>query len=191
MKWFFNRCSRQRRNLSLLASGLLSERKRGEVKNHLTACADCQKYIAEIKATIQPLVAWEKHFARVAPAPAIQMRWTKAIHAADRSESLARFSPRIFLDECWRQLIWPSRRIWAGLAAAWLLILVANLNLKTGGPHLVATSSPVSTDFIMAWREQEKMMAELIERSESKSTAPPKRYVPQPRSERHEDYFTI
>jgi hypothetical protein len=91
----------------------------------------------------------------------------------------------------WRELIWPARRIWAGLATAWMLILIANLNFRAGTPRITATTSPHSADFIMALREQEQVMAELTERPESKAAAPPKPFVSQPRSERRDEFFTI
>jgi len=84
----------------------------------------------------------------------------------------------------WCELIWPARRIWTGLAAAWLLILVANLHLSAGSPRMAAATSLRSADFILAFREQEQVLAELTDRAEPKVVEPPKQFVPQPRSER-------
>ena len=82
----------------------------------------------------------------------------------------------------WRELIWPSRRIWTGLAAVWVFILMVNLNLKVSGPRAIVTNSS-SADFMMAFREQEQVLAELTGRLEPKVAEPKKQFVPQPRSE--------
>ena len=91
----------------------------------------------------------------------------------------------------WHELIVPARRVWAGLAAVWLLILLANLRLDAGAPRMTATNSGHSADFMMALREQEQAMAEWTGRSESKAVEPPKPFLPQPRSERRGEFFTI
>jgi anti-sigma factor RsiW len=191
MKWFLNRCRRERQNLCLLASGAISEQQAAETRNHLAACAGCQKYYAEIKATALPLTTWEKHFEHIEPRPAVQMRWANAVKSADKRKSVSLFSPRIVVLECWRQLIWPSRRIWSGLAAVWLLILIANLNFHASTPRMMATTLPRSADFIMAFREQEQVLLELTDRSDAKAVSPPTRSAPRPRSERHSRFFTI
>ena len=191
MKWFLNRCRRQRQNLCLLASGVLAKQEVAENENHLAACSGCRKYYAEIKMTALPFATWENHFEQIEPRPAVQVRWAKAIESAGRRKSISTLSPKVALLECWRELIWPARRIWIGLATAWVLILAVNLNLKSGGPNMSATKSSGSADFIMALREQEQVMAELTERPEPKAVEPPRQFVPQPRSERRREFFTI
>jgi hypothetical protein len=91
----------------------------------------------------------------------------------------------------WRELIWPARRIWAGLAATWVLILLVNLDLMAGMARMTAASSPRSSDFIMALREQKQMIAELTEPPTPNLAEPPKPFIPQPRSERHGELFAI
>jgi anti-sigma factor RsiW len=191
MKWFLNRCRRNRASLCLLASGVLSEQETAEIERHLATCPGCRKFYAEIKMTTLPFATWEKRFEHIEPRLAVQMRWTNEIKSADRRNSIALFSPRAVLLECWRQLIWPSRRIWSGLAAVWLLILIANLDFHASTPRMMATTSPRSADFIMAFREQQQVMAELTDHADVKAIEPPTQFVPRPRSEWHSRLFTI
>jgi hypothetical protein len=55
----------------------------------------------------------------------------------------------------WRELIWPSRRIWTGLAAIWILIFIFNFSQRDPS-ELLARKTPTPT---------------------------PKPFLPQPRSE--------
>lgn len=191
MKWFLNRCRRQRQNLCLLASGVLAKQEVAEIENHLAACSGCRKYYAEIKMAALPFANWEKRFEQIEPRPAVQAHWAKAIESAGRRKSISPLSPKVVLLECWRELVWPSRRIWSGLAAVWLLILIANLNFRVGTPRMTATTSLHSADFMLALREQEQVMAELTDRSNAKVVEPPTRFVPRPRSDWHSGFFTI
>jgi hypothetical protein len=57
----------------------------------------------------------------------------------------------------WRELILPARRVWTGVAAAWIVIAV--LNLKTSeGPQPARTASPAPTPEIMAALEEQKRL---------------------------------
>ena len=42
---------------------------------------------------------------------------------------------RAALRKAWVELIWPSRRAWAGIAAVWLVVLAANLDMKATSPR--------------------------------------------------------
>jgi hypothetical protein len=90
----------------------------------------------------------------------------------------------------WRELIWPCRRIWAGLAVVWLVIVAANVSL-VDHPRTVATKSPrPSVEMILAFWRQERSLGELIDRRPSPPVAPPKPAVPQPRSQRHTEFLS-
>jgi hypothetical protein len=83
----------------------------------------------------------------------------------------------------WRELIMPSRRIWAGLAAAWVLILAVNLALRD--PAQPATITKASVPAIMSFQEQQKLLnALLADRSLPGDVDRPKAFLPRPRSER-------
>jgi hypothetical protein len=84
----------------------------------------------------------------------------------------------------WQELIFPSRRIWAGLACAWVVIAV--LNLASSEPtttEVVSRTKPPSHEEMRVLIEQRRMLAQLIgPLSEPAYTQ--KRAAPGPRSER-------
>jgi hypothetical protein len=83
------------------------------------------------------------------------------------------------------ELVWPSRRIWAGLAAVWILIFAVNFSMRDHSP-IVAWKSPPTTETIMAWRQQERLLVELIGSSGPAEAERPKIFTPKPRTERME-----
>jgi hypothetical protein len=195
MKRFANPCRRHRESLGLLASGLLSGPERTGIENHLNECADCRAYLDEMKALTAPLTAWEKHFENVEVSASARLRWARAVATAGECNSRPGFTPKNILLECWEQLIWPVRHIWAGLTVIWLLILGANVDFQSGLPRMTATASSRSADFMGVLQEQEQMMAELNGQKESTAAAPPveprKRPGSRPHSEWHSWYFSI
>jgi hypothetical protein len=83
----------------------------------------------------------------------------------------------------WRELILPSRRIWAGLACAWVVIVALNLTSSEPAPQVVSKARPPTREEIQALIEQRRMLAQLIgPLSEPANTQ--KRTSPGPRSER-------
>jgi hypothetical protein len=83
----------------------------------------------------------------------------------------------------WRELIWPCRRIWAGLAAVWILIFVFNFSQRDPSELMARKAPPPSPEMILAFRQQQRLLAELIGPSETRTAEPPKSLLPQPRSE--------
>ena len=86
-------------------------------------------------------------------------------------------------NKLWLELVWPSRRIWAGLAAVWILICIFNFSQRDPAERLARKSPPPSPEMILTFRQQEKLLAELIGPNEPQAAAPPKPFSPQPRSE--------
>jgi hypothetical protein len=84
-------------------------------------------------------------------------------------------------NKLWQELVWPSRRIWAGLAAVWIGILIFNFSQRDNSP-VMAMKSP-SPQMILSFRQQEKLLAELIGPNEPVVAEPPKTVAPRPRSE--------
>jgi hypothetical protein len=97
-----------------------------------------------------------------------------------RFTSWVLYFPRDF----WCQMIWPARRIWTGLAATWLLLLVANLSLRTGTPQRTAAISSNSYGFVLSVREQEQLLGEFNEPLAPKKAERPQPSLPQPRTDR-------
>jgi hypothetical protein len=86
----------------------------------------------------------------------------------------------------WRELIWPARRVWAGLAVVWLLILAVNVSMRDHSEIKVAKSTP-SPEVIMAFRQQQQLLNELIGPDDPPVAEAPKTYSPRPASERRRE----
>jgi hypothetical protein len=79
--------------------------------------------------------------------------------------------------------LWPSPAAWAGVAAVWLVILVLNLaagDTWTASTKAAAVSSP---RVLLAIREQNRVLSELIGPEEPAVQKPAKPPVSRPRSE--------
>ena len=91
----------------------------------------------------------------------------------------------------WRELIWPCRRIWAGLAAIWILIFVFNLSQRDPSELMAKKLPPPSPEMILAFRQQQRLLAELIGPNETRAAEPAKPFLPQPRSEGRIEIFMV
>ncbi len=91
-------------------------------------------------------------------------------------------------NKLWLELIWPCRRIWAGLAAVWILIFAVNFSQRDPS-EMMARKSP-SPEMIMAFRQQEKLLAELIGQNEPQAAERTKTFSPRPSSERSFETLT-
>jgi hypothetical protein len=94
-----------------------------------------------------------------------------------------RHGPWRWLTVPWRELIWPCRRIWAGLAAVWIIVLAVNLSLGDRSSAVAHQASAPSPEMMLAFWRQEQFLAELIEPRPPRPAAPPKPALPQPRSQ--------
>ena len=83
----------------------------------------------------------------------------------------------------WRELIFPCRRIWAGLATTWILIFGFNFAQRDPAELLARKSPPPAPLMILTFRQQERLLTELIGPNEVQAVAPTKPFLPQPRSE--------
>jgi hypothetical protein len=83
----------------------------------------------------------------------------------------------------WRELIFPCRRIWAGLAAVWILIFIVNFSQRDGSQTMMAKSAP-SPEMILTFRDQQKLLNELLaDRLLLMDAERPKTFSPKPRTE--------
>jgi hypothetical protein len=101
----------------------------------------------------------------------------------DADERRSQTAATRILETFWRELIWPSRQIWTGLAAVWILILIFNFSQRDPAGMMARKSPPLSPEMILTFRQQERLLAELIGPNEPQAVAPPKPFLPQPRSE--------
>jgi hypothetical protein len=81
----------------------------------------------------------------------------------------------------WREWLWPCPQAWAGLAAAWVLILA--LNAATRDPVQVAKTAKTASapELLIALKEHRRLLAELI--GTPTVLEPTKTLQPRPRSE--------
>ncbi|HEY9508641.1 MAG TPA: hypothetical protein VIV82_02140 [Verrucomicrobiae bacterium] len=97
---------------------------------------------------------------------------------------------RVFVT-LWNELILPARRIWTGFAFIWLILAAINLAQSKGSPRMEAKSKPVSTETLLAWREQERILADLSGWTESRDAEKRKSFTPKPRSEREDRWCVV
>jgi hypothetical protein len=82
----------------------------------------------------------------------------------------------------WRQWLWPCPRAWAGLAVAWVIILLLNLTTPDPRPHLARGASPVTFQSLALL--QQRTLA--ITQSLPPTDDPPADALPTPPSPRSE-----
>ena len=82
-----------------------------------------------------------------------------------------------------RELVWPCRRTWAALAAVWIALFIFNASQRDKSELAARKLPPPSPEAIMAWRQQEKLLAELIGPSAPGDVERRKIFLPKPRTE--------
>jgi anti-sigma factor RsiW len=178
MKWFRNPCAERRESLSLLASGVLPEPEAAALKTHLAECNECRLYFNDLNATIAPLAGWEKHFSQIEPNPATQQRWFQEL-GRDRSPSGPVASARRpyhrnaagtegcsttgnWLLKLWLELVWPCRRTWAGLSAVWAALIVFHAAQSGTQETTLAAATMPTPETRVAFREQQRLLVEIL-----------------------------
>jgi hypothetical protein len=105
---------------------------------------------------------------------------------ATREQSLLAFMVAGLRNGCnplWRELVWPCRRIWTGLAVIWILIFAVNFSQRDRTPAALAKSTPTA-GMMMTFRDQQKMLNELFaDRSLPAEAERPRIFSPKPRTE--------
>ena len=87
----------------------------------------------------------------------------------------------------WRALIWPSPRGWAALAGAWVMVAIIQLTMPSGGSSKIAPAAVVSAGAVEAWREQQRLLAELF--PQERRVEPPKAVPLRRRTERESSHY--
>ena len=85
-----------------------------------------------------------------------------------------------------QELVWPCRRTWAGLAAVWVALLIFNVSQRDPSELAARKLPPPSPEAILAWRQQERLLAELIGPSVPGDADRRKIFLPKPRTENTE-----
>jgi anti-sigma factor RsiW len=187
MKWFSN-CAWNRQRLCLLAAGVLPESEQASITEHLAGCPECRNYYAEIKAVTMPLANWPQTIAPFEPSSAARDRWRRAVRTAGHRGAASPHTNR--LPPWWLEVFWPHRRIWAGLAAIWVGILMGNLSLHERFPVLASKTSPSAQDIATAFKDRQILLSEVLANHTlplpPPETEPRKSYPIKPRTQRVE-----
>ncbi len=86
-------------------------------------------------------------------------------------------------------LLWPNPRAWAGLAAAWLVVLGLNFAAHEPARSQAASQAvPPSPQMRELLRQQEQLLAELIGPMDDTIADHPKPAAPQPHSQLREQF---
>jgi len=88
-------------------------------------------------------------------------------------------------------LLWPSPKAWASLAAVWLLLLIVNASTSDRSIAAGRALPRPAPERLMAWREQERLLTELLGTREMPAAEKTKPAPPSPRSERHTEFLII
>ena len=87
------------------------------------------------------------------------------------------------LTRFWQELFWSCRRTWISLAVVWVALLLINLSQREPASSR-GRQSPPSPMTMMAFRDQEALLQELLaDRTPPVEAVPTRPFEPKPRSE--------
>jgi len=95
---------------------------------------------------------------------------------------------RSVLQLIWYELFLPSRRIWTGLTAIWIVILAVNFSMRDQSGVTMAKST--TPEMVQSFKQQQQLLAQLIGPSDPTVAEPPKSYTPRPSSQRFPEMLT-
>jgi hypothetical protein len=98
-------------------------------------------------------------------------------------------SPMVVAMKLWQELVWPCRRIWAGMAVVWVVVLVLCLGAREQKTAVTENAPPPTADVMMALKEQRQMMAQLLDAAPPETITRPR--IPGPRSEWRQTITTV
>jgi hypothetical protein len=117
--------------------------------------------------------------------------WRAEILDAVSAPSAIHHSPFTIHAPWWRELLWPNPAAWAGLAAAWVVILALNLASSEKNNPDSATSPAPSPEVLQALIQQRQLFAELIRSGDLPPMERPRLFLPRPRSESAPAFVTV
>jgi hypothetical protein len=110
---------------------------------------------------------------------------------ADTAPARRSISLHSLAQSFWREVIIPSRHLWTGLAAIWVLIIIANLDFHYAAPRFTASISPAEARNFMSIREQENIITAFNTLPDPAPAEPPKSRATQPRTELRNEFLII
>lgn len=113
-------------------------------------------------------------------AEVLRQQWARS---AEPAPSRGRNLIAVAAEKLWAELIWPCRRVWAGLAVVWIVLL--GVQLDTPWSPEAAPRVTSSADLAAALEQRRQLLAELF-RPPPPPAEPPKR----PPQARAPDHFT-
>lgn len=84
----------------------------------------------------------------------------------------------------WRELIFPCRRTWTGLAAVWVMLYLINLGQRDQTYDSVRKQSSAAAETLLVWRQQERLLAEWAESPRAIEAVPRLPSASRPRTDR-------
>ena len=88
-------------------------------------------------------------------------------------------------------LLRPQRAAWAGLGAAWAIIITLHLATVESPKTTFTTAAPVTPETLQVLKQQRLLYAELVGRPETQPKDRLKISVPGPRSQRRDETATV
>ena len=126
---------------------------------------------------------------RAQPLRTLPPEWRQEVLAAARGASGAirpaqpRLSPLSSICNPLFSRLWPHPAAWAVLAAVWVLMLSLHFAVPAKPAGLARRAAPVSPQVFMAFREQRRLLAELLHTREIPVAVPPRAATSRPRSQ--------
>lgn len=125
------------------------------------------------------------------PLRRIPAEWRAEILAAAEAErrptKLAGVTVASLFKQRLRELFWPAPQAWAGLATLWLVVLVLNFATREAAPDLTSRSAPPSPEMLQLLKQQEQLLAELVDQPDFAAVGQLKAAPLGPRSGRREE----
>jgi hypothetical protein len=163
-----------------------------EIEQHLKSCPNCARHFAEADKLDTRIKAGLKQGRRTA---ALWEQIERSVIAAVPSTASSRPSPGLSEHAGWHAILatvgeqlragWSrAPRIWAGLAAVWMMIFALHFSgRETNAPLVAKQQMPSASEMRVALKQKQWWMAELAVTSETGSTDKAKAVPPRPRSE--------
>ncbi len=181
MKLPAKNCRDYQVDISLLASGALSEEESAKAARHAAECPACGESLVDARRTVAALSRTRQERGNIEPSSAFHARWVEALQEAGPSHRGTALKPanhwRGFLSD----LILPRPTAWGSLAALWMVILYFNLSCPISTTHAATAAPP--TRSIATYLEQRRELARLLDPSSSQA-APASTPAPRPRTQR-------
>jgi hypothetical protein len=125
------------------------------------------------------------------PLRQIPSEWRQQILANAASDVAVRPSLISIIHSQISALLWPSPKAWIGLAGVWVLIFAIQFESRNHTPMVAMVSKPSRTEAVITFKDQQKILAELMNNSEPRDVDRPRHIPNQPHSERHNPFSTV